>query len=917
MRQWKITGSASLRDAWISICPETKEEVSHWRLEEIVEKIRTGSVITLDYRGQPRTYDIKEIQANARALYHAGCEEARELNDIQIGQLLAEMKLDAAPEDVKPTIARPLKNRKEFFITKIESQGQVYPTPEGFRYHRPQDMGKDRARRVKETMPAAIFQGVFQPKRNAACMVRHDGIYLLDLDDVEDLAAVEKRVQTDPSVFMDFVSVSGSGLKVGVLGPVVKTAAAYTRIYTQIVKLKGAAWGATASVDTTTSDCSRLCYFADDPDIYVNWDARPVTQDELAVTASEPVEPEPARPPQTASTHEPQPRRTPTRTTTSHVSHNGPLEPLAIDWSQAGPVPDLEWKDKRGEPLPLARVLDALRYVDPVDRESWRKSGAALRLAYGDDVFPFWDLWSSQAGDVYGGTEDSQNTWDSHSREEGENVATPLYILKLAYEKGWRGTRERPRSRQYYAEQAQQEAKEERESHSIIELVSRFESQILPTLCVGDQWYSLTKSGLWKQYDIEWYQPLCMNVMPVTLRTARRCDEVLRTFQRINQVPRSKFQPACTWPPGDRDRDVCMVNCRNGLLLVGSKGVDLEKPSKHFDPNAICFGSQVMAAYNPEAECPCFDALIEYAFEHNEQRLELLRWFLGYCLYPDLAYRLALVNYGETTTGKSTLWEFGVGGVVGPATMVNLPLEVLCDEKGYSLPRLQNALLNVGGELDAQELVLSSRFKQIVGGEGIEVRAIYGKPFTMTGYICKHVFLSNQLPVFKHGTAAELERLKFLPWGRRIENQDVSIPIKIRTERDGIFSRWMVPALQRLLGGWKCPDDDKDVRELFAITNDPVEQFILACCVLDPNARTAKAEVWGAFKVWARQNDVATGIQVKDVFGKYLFRHLIGKVKRGKINPEGRHGSRIEAYVGLVLKPEVQAEASRASHEID
>ena len=131
------------------------------------------------------------------------------------------------------------------------------------------------------------------------------------------------------------------------------------------------------------------------------------------------------------------------RTATSAVSNHGSAHVLDIDWSDAGEVPDIEWKDPNGKGIPFSRVLDALRYVDPVERESWRKAGAALKLAYGDEAFPLWDLWSAHAGDAYGGTEGCQKTWDSHNRENGDHAVTPLTILKLARNAGWRPSVER------------------------------------------------------------------------------------------------------------------------------------------------------------------------------------------------------------------------------------------------------------------------------------------------------------------------------------------------------------------------------------------------------------------------------------------------------------------------------------------
>ena len=158
---------------------------------------------------------------------------------------------------------------------------------------------------------------------------------------------------------------------------------------------------------------------------------------------------------------------------------------------------------------------------------------------------------------------------------------------------------------------------------TIIEHVGLLESSIPRTHCVGDQLYSLKRTGVWELVPMERYQPICMNNMPLTMRTARRCDEVMRTFNRLHQKDRSLFKPACRWPEGDHDRNVCLINCRNGVLLVGEDAVDMDPPAT--GPDDVCYGSQIMAGYDPKAKCDSFNKVIKYAFQSRESTAQLPR----------------------------------------------------------------------------------------------------------------------------------------------------------------------------------------------------------------------------------------------------------------------------------------------------
>jgi phage/plasmid-associated DNA primase len=74
-----------------------------------------------------------------------------------------------------------------------------------------------------------------------------------------------------------------------------------------------------------------------------------------------------------------------------------------------------------------------------------------------------------------------------------------------------------------------------------------------------------------------------------------------------------------------------------------------------------------------------------------------------------------LCCYGETGTGKSTLFE-GIQAMLGKGPCQALSLAELCDQKSYNAPDLEFAMLNLSTELNALELT-SDRFKQLVSGD--------------------------------------------------------------------------------------------------------------------------------------------------------------------------------------------------------
>ena len=450
---WLEHASDDLRDAWISVCPIAKDHsVMRFRLTNIVEYIRTGGPMKVITYGREREIDLKEKHADVVRRYRAGVGQARQINRLTMKKLIDALKLRADPEDVSPEITQPKGNEKRFIITAINWNGQRFPAPEGYVYKAPEVLGKKLADDAKKDIPAAIFAGYFKPDRNADNMVQSTGLFILDFDHVDNLERVAALIKKDVNVFLCFISITGSGLKVCVRGPATRNAVEYSAAYERIAAAKAKQWGLKAEIDRPTKDCSRLCFLSYDPNLYVNWEAVPVSLDHLPVENPEPsAENKPADSPKKSAKGE-EPANQP------QAGRNG--LPLKIDW---GEIHDLKWKG-----IPLGRCLDALLFIDPCcDRETWRIVGAALRLGYGDDAFNYFDLWSVHGGDVYESRDACWYTWQSHKRTgEGQAVVTPNSIFKMARQNGWKPASERPLVRTPSAAQAGDELDDQRQSQS-------------------------------------------------------------------------------------------------------------------------------------------------------------------------------------------------------------------------------------------------------------------------------------------------------------------------------------------------------------------------------------------------------------------------------------------------------------------
>jgi len=143
-------------------------------------------------------------------------------------------------------------------------------------------------KRYKENnLPAVTFSGIFPPyKRKAHFIETHSGRVTLDIDGlpqrlIPDLLAELAQM---PEVLLAFVSPSGLGIKVIVrVDPIPADHIEHKGAYQACLEFfDDLATEYGFEVDTSGSDCSRLCFLAHDPLAIVNENATPITWDREA-----------------------------------------------------------------------------------------------------------------------------------------------------------------------------------------------------------------------------------------------------------------------------------------------------------------------------------------------------------------------------------------------------------------------------------------------------------------------------------------------------------------------------------------------------------------------------------------------------------------------------------------------------------
>lgn len=270
-------------------------------------------------------------------------------------------------------------------------------------------------------------------------------------------------------------------------------------------------------------------------------------------------------------------------------------------------------------------------------------------------------------------------------------------------------------------------------------------------------------------------------------------------------------------------KDTILINFQNGTLEIIS-GVPNFREHRMSD----ILRYQLPFNYLPNAKAPLFEKFLNEVLLAKELQ-RILAEFFGSIFISSATLKLekALYMYGSGSNGKSVIHALIIH-TLGDVNVSSYTMMNLMKADSYYLPMLNNKLLNYSSELTGE--VNADLFKQIVSGEPLSVRMIYGNPFTMTDY-AKIAFNCNNLPREVEHTHAFFRRLLLVPFSVTIpeEKQDKRLVQKIveAGELPGIFN-WILWGLNRVLeqGGYTESVIVENAVKEYKAETDNVKSFL-------------------------------------------------------------------------------------------
>lgn len=262
--------------------------------------------------------------------------------------------------------------------------------------------------------------------------------------------------------------------------------------------------------------------------------------------------------------------------------------------------------------------------------------------------------------------------------------------------------------------------------------------------------------------------------------------------------------------------------------------------------------------FDAAAECPEFDRYLSEVIPADT--IPLVWEMIGYLLMFGNPLQRSIIFQGPGGNGKSTLLRVLLH-MLGKENVSALSLRQISEDR-FALAGLLGKTANLAGDIDSKYLGDASRFKQVVGGDILEVERKYGQPFNFSPYVVP-VFSANEF--WKTGDTTEGYWRRWLPipfpfrvGGAGSRHLDEQL---LLDEIPGIFNH-AVSSLRELMqkrDAWELPNlppsvvalrkemqDSADILADWFSEDDSIEANDPA----SEKIRATRTEVYAAFKRW-------------------------------------------------------------------
>jgi len=283
----------------------------------------------------------------------------------------------------------------------------------------------------------------------------------------------------------------------------------------------------------------------------------------------------------------------------------------------------------------------------------------------------------------------------------------------------------------------------------------------------------------------------------------------------------------------------CVVDLRSGKCLAHDPG--------------LRFTQVAGASYDAFATCPLWLAHLDRIFGGDNELIDFLQRFFGYCLTGGTGEQIVCIFHGNGANGKSVTVETvraALGGYAASIDPKSLAVSK-SDRPRADLARLVGARLVTAAESSADTRLDEALIKAATGGEPLTVRHLYKDPFEYVPQF-KVVLSTNHRPEIAGTDHGIWRRVRLVPFDVTIPEaqQDRELTAKLRAELPGILA-WMVRGcIDWQASGLEAPAAVLEATANYRTEMDVVARFLNECTTADKAASVAVRVAYHAYLTW-------------------------------------------------------------------
>lgn len=265
------------------------------------------------------------------------------------------------------------------------------------------------------------------------------------------------------------------------------------------------------------------------------------------------------------------------------------------------------------------------------------------------------------------------------------------------------------------------------------------------------------------------------------------------------------------------------------------------------DPDAL---TTYQLAVEPEfcLPTPEFDRFLSEVLHPGDR--DRVQDILAYLLRPGNPQQRAVLFTGSGRNGKSVLLGL-IESIAGVRNMAAVPLQRLGTR--FAAARLYGKAINLVGEIDGGHVDNTSAFKQMTGGDPVDMDVKNAQAFTAHVWAVP-VFSANQIPTSADTSDGYLRRWEIVEFPNTFDGSNTTIADRLRAERAAIAGKLLRRAAA-VAFTIRPSEPGGQAKATFAKRSDPVRAWLAET---DLSGFVSRTDAYCSYREWIEDGNGRT-----------------------------------------------------------